>query len=46
MAFIEGNHYFVFFVNDSSKRCWVYTMSFGVVCGVKEKHGEEYTKED
>jgi len=26
MAFIGGNHYFVIFINDYFRRCWVYTM--------------------
>jgi len=25
-ASIEGNHYFVTFINDYSRQCWVYTM--------------------
>jgi len=25
-ASIEGNHYFVTFIDDYSRRCWVYTM--------------------
>ena len=38
------------FIDDYSRRCWVNTMSTkessGVVCGVKEEHGEDYEKED
>jgi len=26
MVFIGGNHYFVTFIDDYSRRCWVYTM--------------------
>jgi len=26
MAFIGGNHYFMTFIDDYSRRCWVYTM--------------------
>ena len=28
MTSIEGNHYFVTFIDDYSKRCWVYTMKY------------------
>ena len=28
MASIGGNHYFVSFIDDYSRRCWVYTMKY------------------
>jgi len=40
---IGDNHYFMSFIDDYSRRCWVYTRSIkgspGVVCGVKKEYG-------
>ena len=50
MGSIGGNHYFVPFIDDYSRRCWVYTMRHkGKVLKLfveRKKYGEEYKKED
>ena len=50
-ASIGGNHYFVSFIDDYSRRCWVYTMKHKgecprIICEVEEAFGEKYGKEN
>jgi len=50
-ASIGGNHYFVTFIDDYSRRCWVYTMKYKrgsskIVCEVEEEYEEKHGKKD